>query len=152
MSFWDYVPIVATIKHYIDAPKGRDPTDYIACKMDPSICGGDLYSVNAAKATCEKCITAQLAKYIEDYVGGGGVTGLAGGVVSIGLSALVGAATKKLLAKGASTAAVAAAGGVTVVLAIDGLADLYITISKMYEMYKAAQKAPELYCTCPPGQ
>src|SRR5271166_4101739 len=111
MAWSDWIPFVATIKHALADPKGRDASDY-ACHMDRTACGGEPADAAAAILLCEKDIAQQMLKFISDFVGGGIVDEWAGGAVSLTLAAIVAYILKQLIAKSAAKAAIAAAGGV----------------------------------------
>ncbi|MEX6690104.1 hypothetical protein QTN47_21525 [Danxiaibacter flavus] len=146
MALSDWIPIVATIKHALADPKGRNVADY-TCTMDKTACGTEFEAVTIKK--CQDNIKMQMLQYIADFCGGGIVDQYAGGVVSLTLAAIVGLILKKLIAKNAAQAAISTAGGVTIVLAVDGFADLAITIRKINQIKDAAEKAMQTCCSCP---
>src|ERR1051325_6332385 len=86
MGFSDWIPLVATIKHTLADPKGRNIADY-NCTMDKSACGTEFEAVTIKK--CEDDIKMQMLQYIADFCGGGIVDQYAGGAVSLTVAALV---------------------------------------------------------------
>lgn len=151
MSFIDYIPIVATIKHALADPKGRDIEDYMDCKLKPEDCDLEDSLIMARKLECRSCILELQDQYAADFAGGNLGQAFLNQLGNVAIGALLGLLVRKLVRDAGGKMTAGAVGGVVgiVVLGLDAIVDLGIVITKLNQIGKAAQDAINEYCDCP---
>ena len=134
-EWWEFIPIVSTMGHIVQEPKGTDWSDYesAAVTRQESVDPFD------AKLQCEKRIDQMMLSYIRSYVGVALPADMMKFVGSLALSNIIEVVLIKLGKTKAASAVASCPLGF--VIAIDGVADAGVIISKIGRIYDAAQVA-----------
>ena len=137
--WWEWIPVVATIGHWLETPEGAELEDYKSCK--PSCRPRKKREI----LECQRCVDGLFTGYMGEYWGASldrdALTAVAGGVLStIGY---------QIVRRAASSAAFRAGAGAMVsggILLVDAVLDVAIQISKTYDMKDALDEARRKYC------
>lgn len=151
MSFWDYVPIVATIKHAVTTPCGTSVSEYEHCKLSAEDCNLEGPLILARKEQCRNCILKKQNDCAVEYAGGDLSQVFLNQLSNVGLSAVLGMLIRQLVKRAGGKVTGGAVAGIAgvVVLGLDSVIDISIVISKLNDIARSAREAVDQYCDCP---
>ena len=151
MGLLDYIPIVATVKHAVTSPCGREVKEYQHCKLTPEDCALEGPLVTARKKECRDCVLKKQNDCAIEYAGGNLAQAFLNQLVNVALGAVLTMIVRHLVKQAGGKIVGGAVAGIAgiVVLGLDAALDIAIVISKLTDINRAAQEAIAQYCDCP---